>query len=207
MVFSAHINATGGSSSTYRGVNAGEEGVPTTVEGSGRDDRATTITVDVLAALGDGSLIVQVNEPKRAPLRAAITSNGSVMSLDGERRLSIGEFALLRLLARGFVVGHGGNVGTSWAMPYGPDASGQMEVKVAKADGNHLFLQLHGTAFETRPETRRQYLNGSVTYDQAHTIPVHAAINESISTETGAGTQSLDYSAQFSLESDSLGGS
>lgn len=205
MVFSAHINATGNSSSTYRGVNAGEEGVPTSVDDSGPDERNTTITVNVLAALGDGSLVVSVQEPKSAPLHMAITSNGKVMSLDGYRRPTVGEYALLPLLARGLVVGHGGDVGTSWTLPYGQHDSGKSHVRVADAKGAHLQLQLHGTAFETN--RGRQYLNGGITYDAAYTVPVQASINESFSTETGAGTQSLDYSAQFALQSDSLGGS
>lgn len=207
LVFSAHVNASGNSSTTYRGVNAGESGVPTEVGNSGRDEHDTTITIDVVAALQDGGLVVTVSEPKVAPLRVGITSEGTTIPIDTFRTPNIGESALLRLLARNFVVGHDDDTGSAWTLPYGPDHVGDLRVSVVKSDGPHVLLSLHGSAFETSPQTRRQQLVGSVTYDPAHTVPVAANINESISVESGAGTQSLDYSVSYALKSDSLGGS
>lgn len=207
LVFSAHIDANGNSSTTYRGVNAGESGVPNSVDNSGREQRDTTITVDVTAALNDGSLVAIVSEPKLAPLRVGVTAQGTIIPIDTFREPAIGESALLHLLARDFVVGHDDDPGNAWTLPYGTNHSGELHVTVTKSEGSHVVLALNGAAFETSPQTRRQQLKGSVTYDAAHTVPVNASINESISVETGAGTQTLNYSAGFALKSDTLGGS
>lgn len=207
MVFSAHIDSTGGMSTAYRGANAGETGVPSSIGAEGRDDNDTTITVDVLAALGDGSLVVNVSEPKQQTLKVGITNEGALMSLTPDRQPTIGEHALLRMLARNFVAGHDDAAGDSWTLQYGPDNSGQLHVSVSKNDGAHVQLALKGTAFETSPETRRQQLSGTVTYDPAHTIPVSANVAESVKIENGNGTESMQYQAQFTLESDSMGGS
>lgn len=207
MVFSAHIDATGGMSTAYRGANAGETGVPRSVGAEGRDDNDTTITVDVLAALDDGSLVVNVSEPKHDPLKVGITSEGGLIAVTPDAQPTVGEHALLRLLARNLVAGHSDAVGDSWTLQYGPDNSGQLHVSVSKNDGSHVVLALKGTAFETNPETRRQQLSGTVTYDAAHTIPVSANVVESVSVENGNGTENMQYNAQFTLKSDSMGGS
>lgn len=207
MVFSAHVDSNGGMSTAYRGANAGETGVPRLLGAEGHDDKNTTITVDVLAALDDGSLVVNVSEPKQEPLKVGITSQGALMSLTPSRLPTVGEHALLRMLARNFVAGHDDAAGNSWDLQYGPDNAGQLHVSVSKNDGAHVVLELKGTEFETQPETRRQQLSGTVTYDAAHTIPVSADLSESVQVQNGDGTESMQYQAQFTLQSDSMGGS
>ena len=207
MVFSAHVDSNGGMSTAYRGANAGETGVPQLLGAQGHDDKNTAITVDVLAALGDGSLVVNVSEPKQEPLKVGITSQGALMSLTPSRLPTVGEHALLRMLARNFVAGHDDAPGDAWDLQYGPDNAGHLHVSVSQNDGAHVVLALTGTEFETQPETRRQQLSGTVTYDAAHTIPVSADVSESVQVQNGNGTESMQYQAQFKLESDSMGGS
>lgn len=207
MVFTAHINATGATVSRYRGANAGESGVPGTIDSDVDDKGNTTIYVNVVDAPQDGSLIADVNEPKQQPLQMGISADGEVITITPNREPTIAELSLMRLLARNFVAGHDDTPGSSWTLAYGPDKVGQLHVTVQKTDDAHVVLGIKGRAFATNPVTRRQQLDGTVTYDPAHTIPVSADVTESVQIQNGSTTTTTQYSAQFSLQADSMGGS
>ena len=213
MVFTAHIEGDGHASAPMRGANAGEADPGGSTYGSvgqnGRVSETMTIDVDVMGALDDGSLVVRVTESGKdaaAPAQLGITKDGDLISIDGDG-VSVEAAPLLRLLARNFVVGHDVDPGSSWTLPFGPERSGTMHVSVSASDGAHLALDLRGESFLTNPAIRRQRMTGQVTYDSAHTVPLNASVDESISVEDGTEIDSGNYQMRYTLESDSLGGS
>ncbi|HZO93372.1 MAG TPA: hypothetical protein VFB22_06345 [Candidatus Baltobacteraceae bacterium] len=128
-----------------------------------------TLTVDVVAATGDGGLVVDAKFSGKQgddhPVRVAIYSDGRI-AYDPAKPLSIEAARFLPMLARGLVADHDVAPGQAWQI--GPDAVAE-HVTVTKVDGDVATLDLKKTL---APSLGGQEIEeGTALYDTAKVCP------------------------------------
>lgn len=102
-----------------------------------------TLTVDVIAATGDGGLVVDAayagTNSAQPKLRIAIMQDGRLV-YDPRQALSVQAQRVLPLLARGLIAGRDVSPGASWSTPHAAPGKGTVSYNVRRTDGGAATL-------------------------------------------------------------------
>ncbi|MGZ3506423.1 MAG: hypothetical protein ACXWNJ_18455 [Vulcanimicrobiaceae bacterium] len=210
VVFTARVDATDGAVAKVHGPSAQEYRPPTESTGS-RTVADVTITIDVVGALPDHSLAVQISEAGKG--RGAdresvgVTADGDVLLPPGAPSLLPEESFILMMMARDLIVQSDVSGGASWSIPAGLGLSGTRNYHVAGVDGSHLQLVFSEEAVGKEATQLHIHETGTSLYDASHVIPVSASLDGDIKIERADVVTETKVSATYTLKSDSLGGS
>ena len=134
--------------------------------GFGSNDRGT-LRVDVIAATGDGGLVVDATyegrEVRQPALRVAIMSDGRLI-FDPKRSLSAQARRLLPLLSRGMIANRDVTPGSSWSTPFAPPAKGTTTYHVVHRDDTRAQIAITTDAIVTGPSGYDEHADGTTTY-------------------------------------------
>ncbi len=134
--------------------------------GFGSNDRGT-LTVDVIAATGDGGLVVDASyegrEARQPVLRVAIMSDGSLL-FDPKRNLSAQARRVLPMLARGVIANRDVSPGSTWSTPFAPPAKGETTYHVVHRDETRATIAITADAVVAGPSGYDEHADGTTTY-------------------------------------------
>jgi hypothetical protein len=134
--------------------------------GFGSNDRGT-LTVDVVAATGDGGLVVDATyegrEARQPVLRVAIMSDGRLL-FDPKRSLSAQARRLLPLLSRGMIANRDVSPGSTWSTPFAPPAKGETTYHVVHRDDTRATIAITTDAIVAGPAGYDEHADGTTTY-------------------------------------------
>jgi hypothetical protein len=169
-----------------------------------------TISVDVVAATGDGGLVADLAESApertRAKVRFAVLSDGTV-TYDPKYfdDVSEEEIALARWLARGFYSYHPQSVGAFWTVDQSGDGVVSAEhyrvlaVADRKVTLNYEFEEKH-----SGPDSMVATRSGSVVYDTGFIVPVRVSYEAHSRRELSDAFDESQTSVVLTLASDSF---
>ena len=155
------------------GNGAGTPGnVITRVSDTGDDG---TLTVSVVAATGDGGLVVDAafaGKSTQQPVsRVAIFSDGR-LSIPPDATLSPAAIYLLPLLARGLVANQPIQQGATWSRPAAEPAKGTTTFHVLLVDGEKATLKIDASVSVRGARGYDETDAGTAVYDTAKLAPV-----------------------------------
>jgi hypothetical protein len=134
--------------------------------GFGSNDRGT-LTIDVIAATGDGGLVVDAayegREARQPVLRVAIMSDGRLL-FDPKRSLSAQARRLLPLLSRGMIANRDVSPGSTWSTPFAPPAKGETTYHVTHRDDTRATIAITTDAAVAGPSGYDEHADGTATY-------------------------------------------
>lgn len=210
VVYSAHVDVVDSTLAKLHGPSAQEYNPP--VVGNGDHVISdVTIAIDVLAALPDRTLVVQISEAGKdrnaAPERVGILADGTLAVPPSAPPLFTEESQLLGLMARDLVSGHDLQKGASWDAATRPKMTGSRTFRVASADDAHAHLDYNEETMSTDAAGLTIRQNGSFDYDIAHSLPVSGDMEGVVRTQTSFVNTQEHIVQSFALQSDSLGAS
>jgi hypothetical protein len=157
-------NLMGGNPSN--GPHTPDVGKGSVSRGFGSNDRGT-LRVDVVAATGDGALVVDAayegREARQPALRVAIMPDGRLL-FDPKRSLSAQARRLLPLLSRGLIADRDVSPGSSWSIPLGPPAKGTTTYHVVHRDDTRAEIAIVTDAIVAGPSGYDEHADGTTTY-------------------------------------------
>ena len=134
--------------------------------GFGSNDRGT-LTVDVIAATGDGGLVVDASyegrEARQPALRVAIMSDGRLL-FDPKRSLSAQARRLLPLLSRAMIDNRDVSPGSTWSTPFALPAKGATTYHVVHRDETRATIAITVDAVVAGPSGYDEHADGTTTY-------------------------------------------
>jgi hypothetical protein len=172
--------AYGSAGETINGPGSG------TTEQVGTSDDDGRLTVNVIAATGDGGLVVDARfdgKLTQPPLRVAIYQDGR-LAFDPSKRLSIEAARILPLLARGFVAGKDVAPGVTLTLGSGANT---MRYDVTGANGDRATMALRGEL--TPGMGAREHDEGTTVYDTAKLCPLNLDLRARIDRSVRLGTE------------------
>ena len=169
-----------------------------------------SIQADVVAATGDGGLVVDLTENAsgrdRLKVRFAVSIDGTV-GFDPKNAGSVSgeELALARWLARGFYLEHPTEPGTSWTIDQsGNGITGTEHYRVTGNASHRVTLDY---ALEQKIAGAQAYgetREGSLVYDTALVVPVRAAYQGETRREAFGASEATYVSVTLTLRTDSF---
>jgi hypothetical protein len=157
-------NLMGGNPSN--GPHTPDVGKGSVSRGFGSNDRGT-LRIDVVAAPGDGALVVDAayegREARQPALRVAIMPDGALL-FDPKRALSAQARRLLPLLARGMIANRDVSPGSSWSIPVSAPAKGATTYHVVHRDDTRADLAITADAVVAGPSGYDEHVDGTATY-------------------------------------------
>jgi hypothetical protein len=137
------------------------------VENSIPNDEHGTLTVAIIVATSDGSLVADVSyagtTEVQNTVRVAIFSDGR-LSYNPKTPLSYEARRILPLLARGFVNDHTLALGTKWSDELRPPAKGGTTYSVERIDGPRADIGIVTYVTMTGPGGFTEQTTGTTTY-------------------------------------------
>ncbi len=170
------------------------------------------IVCDVLGATADGGLLLEVSEnsDKRQapPARVALQSDGMLLYTQAGKPLNEEEVVLLKLLARGVIGATPRAAGDSWTVENTADKyKSTTTFHVASEPApNTLNVDLVETYASTAAPAYSGTMHGTVNYDPRLSVPNKAELERSTRSEKQDGAQTVAYTLDYTLESDSFKG-
>lgn len=172
--------------------------------------REGVITVDVVAATGDGGLAVDVSETDGShrptnPVRVGITDESLYYSADAD--LTDEERALLHYLARDLVKPTTIDAGTTWVDDVRASGSVErMRYTVNGVDDQTKLLDatIDGTNAQRGMSGFTSTTTGSMTYDLATLVPTKLNLDTRTTTEHGDRVIRIESSLSATLRDDSF---
>jgi len=175
-----------------------------------RDRAAGTITVDVLQALGDGSLVARISENAQdratPPITLGITGDGWLM-LDGPGASAIlpEEVGIARLMARHIVAGHEVVAGSTWHVERHDVTDEELHLRVVSAGaGKALHIVMDGSDSSKQADGMHDRYTVDMSYDSQKTIPTDATIRSSVLELTGTARTQMQMLVRYNLAADSM---
>jgi hypothetical protein len=157
-------NLMGGNPSN--GPHTPDVGKGSVSRGFGSNDRGT-LRIDVVAAPGDGALVVDASyegrEARQPALRVAIMPDGRLL-FDPKRNLSAQARRLLPMLARGMIANRDVSPGSSWSIPLNPPAKGATTYHVVHRDETRAEIAISADAVVPGPSGYDEHVDGTTTY-------------------------------------------
>jgi hypothetical protein len=175
-----------------------------------QDTGKGTVTIDVMHALGDGSLVLIVSEDagrrRTQPLLLGVTAYGSlVLSADAYRNLLPEEAQLASLLARYSVTGQNLAPGSSWEVQEHDQGDSTTTYSVKDTDGLFATIAVKNEQVGKDASGTRYGYTGSMYYDVKHSA-LQSGKFDTFQTGDELGTRlRLQMHAEYKLLSDSLG--
>jgi len=181
-----------------------------TASNTGTQIQKGSITVDVVAATGDGGIVVDVSEDtdtrKAGVARVAIL--GSTISYDPNKDVTDEERDVLRFLSRSFVKDGEISVGTSWAT----DANSSLgtdhaaySVTAVDADAKTIDIAVDERASQTGPRGFDGTTRGTVKYDMGVLVPLSFSLDTKRRAQQGIDqTVTVETKVTSTLTSDSF---
>jgi hypothetical protein len=134
--------------------------------GFGSNDRGT-LQVDVIAATGDGGLVVDVTyegrEARQPVLRVAILPDGRLL-FDPKRQLSAQARRLLPMLSRGMLANRDVSPGSEWSTPFAAPARGETKYRITHVDDRRAQITITADAIVSGPSGYDEHADGTTTY-------------------------------------------
>ncbi|HEY0382908.1 MAG TPA: hypothetical protein VGC72_11990 [Candidatus Elarobacter sp.] len=134
--------------------------------GFGSNDHGT-LHVDVIAATGDGGLVVDASyegrEARQPALRVAIMSDGRLL-FDPKRLLSAQARRLLPLLSRGMIANRDVSPGSEWSTPFAPPAKGETKYRVTHLADKRATIVITTDAVVSGPNGYDEHADATATY-------------------------------------------
>jgi hypothetical protein len=168
-----------------------------------------TIAVDVVAATGDGGIVLDISEDtdarKFGTVRAAVL--GSTVSYDASKDVSLEEREVLRLLSRSFVKDGEIAVGTAWtaqAQGNGDSESTTYTVTALDADTKTIDIAVAGTMAQKGADGFDGTTSGSVRYDMGTLVPLQFSLHVRKRTQPLGQVVTVDTKLTATLTSDSF---
>jgi hypothetical protein len=176
------------------------------------DNADGQIVCDVIGTSADGGLILEVSENsdkrKAGPTRVALQSDGALLYTQGDKPLNEEEVVLLKLLARGVIGSTPRTAGESWSVEnvgdkYKSTTTFRVTSEPAPAS---LNLDLEEVYASTGAPAYAGTMHGSVNYDPRLSVPIKAHLERSTRSEKQDGAQTVAYTLDYTLETDSFKG-
>lgn len=206
---SQHEKQTSGFNGSYgmsgnAGVSSGNGTAGVALDGTDRG----RLTIDVIAATGDGGLVLDTayagklsSQPK---IRVALYPDGR-LSADPSKPLGPEALHVLPLLARGFIANRNVSPGASWSMSAPPPAKGATTYRVSKLDGDEATITLEGSITLPGVNGFQESDRGTTTYATNLSSPVSYDVNARIRRQLGVDeTVTTDTHMTITLVSDSF---
>ena len=192
----------------------GSGGMGTEVSGSATSSGPTTvkngtIDVDVMAATGDGGLVVDVseNEMKRTPVvRVGITDKSLFFKSDAV--ITDEERIVLHYLARDLVKADDLAVGTSWVddQTEGAGIADRVHYRVTSVDSDAktMSVDISGTNTGSGLHSYVGLTTGSMTYDVGTAVPLRISLSTHATMDGSGSHTTIETYLTSTLRSDSF---
>jgi hypothetical protein len=171
-------------------------------------DDAGVLSVDVIAATGDGGLVVDTRydgKTTRQPtVRIAIASDGS-LGYDPKANLSGATLRVLPFLARGLVKDRELRAGVSWSIPILAPASGSTTYRVTHVEAPVATIAITTDVTVKGPQGFDQHEDGTLVYEVDRLVPQRVDEQMRLHRFSIGGTETTDTHVVVTLEKDSLG--
>ena len=169
-----------------------------------------SIQADVVAATGDGGLVVDLTETAsgrdRVKVRFAVSVDGTV-AFDPKYASSVSgeELALARWLARGFYLEHPTDPGAAWTVDQsGNGITGVERYRVTANAANRVTLDYALDEKIAGAQAYGETREGSLVYDTALVVPVHAEYQGETRREVFGASDATYVSVTLTLRADSF---
>jgi hypothetical protein len=193
-----------------RGRSVGTPSAGTTPTGERHLAAKGSIGVDVLATTDDARLVLDIAETAvrrtRAKVRIAVAPDGVVFyDPKNAEDLTEEELALVRWLARGFYGDHPTEPGTAWTVDQSANGFSDVEhYRVVARDAQRVTLDYTQEQKMSGTGGFAGTRGGSLVYDTARTVPVHAQFRSESRRQTGSTNETLRTSVTLTLLTDSF---
>jgi hypothetical protein len=190
---------------------SGIEGPPSgTASSTGTQIEKGTITADVVAATGDGGIVIDVSEDtdtrKAGVARVAIL--GSTISYNPNLDVTDEERDLLRFLSRSFVKDGEIDVGTTWSSDAKSDLGtdhADYSVTAVDADAKTIDIAVDEKASQAGPRGFDGTTRGTVKYDMGVLVPLSFSLDTKRRAQQGLEqTLTVETKVTSTLTSDSF---
>ncbi|HEY0380915.1 MAG TPA: hypothetical protein VGC72_01820 [Candidatus Elarobacter sp.] len=182
---------------------------PTTTTGAALAAKGS-IGIDVVAVTDDARLMIDVEETAvkrtRPKVRVAVAPEGVVYyDPRNAANLTEEELALVRWLARGFYGDHPKEPGTAWTVDQSANGYSDLEhYRVVARDAQRVTLDYTQEQRTQDASGFAQTRGGSLVYDTALTVPVHATFQSESRRRTGGTNEMRRTSVTLTLTADSF---
>ncbi len=175
-----------------------------------QDSGQGTVTVDVMHVLGDGSLVLIVEEKagrrRTEPLLVGVTAQGSlVLSAQAYRDLLPEEAQLASLMARYSVVGQNIFPGSSWELQEHWAGDSTTDYTVKSRDGDDALIFVKGSEVGKDIAATRYGFTGTMKYDLKHSTLLNGEFDTFQTGDELGSSLRLQMHAVYRLLTDSMG--
>jgi hypothetical protein len=184
-----------------------------TISNSTVNDKADgQIVCDVVGATADKGLILDITEnsdQRRVPTtRVALQANGLPLYTQGDKPLNEEELVLLKLLARGVIGADPRAAGDSWTVENNADKyTSTTTFHVSSVPSpTQLNLNIEEIYASTAAPAYSGVMHGSIAYDPRLSVPESADLQRSTRSNKQDGSQTVVYTLDYKLQSDSFAG-
>jgi hypothetical protein len=142
------------------------------------------LTVDVVAATGEGALVVDAafdGTVAQPPVRVVVFSDGR-LSWNPAHPLSPAGLRVLPLLARGLLTDKDVSPGSSWTVPAAPPQKGERTYRVRHVEGNRATIEIEGTRSMSGSD---EYEHANAVYATDMLTPLSLAVDARIRRQIG----------------------